>query len=207
MNKKILLAAKSKIENYSEAVRACGCTPVTEFVPEEMDDYAGLLLCGGNDINPAYYGEEIAGSVDIDYQRDEAEFDIAKRFVQAGKPIMGICRGYQLLNVLFGGSLEQHIETAHRHSSGTAEDLVHSVTANQGSIAAKLYGEHFMVNSYHHQAVKKLGNGLHITMVSEEGIIEGFEHEKFPVFGVQWHPEMDDTEYSKNLIREFYRKL
>lgn len=186
---KILLAAKTKIENYAEAVRQCGCIPITEFVPEEMASYAGLILCGGSDINPAYYGEKITGAANIDYQRDEAEFEMARKFVQAGKPIMGICRGYQLLNIVFGGTLYQHIDTADRHRSGTTEDLVHSVTAKEGSIAAKLYGESFTVNSYHHQAVRKLGAGLHITMQSEEDIIEGFEHDSLPIFGVQWHPE------------------
>ena len=186
---RILLSAVSKKENYEEAVRACGGIPIMEYKPEEKASYDGLILCGGNDINPAYYGEEIAGSVDIDYQRDEAEIAIAKEFIKAGKPIMGICRGYQLINILLGGSLHKHLDTNDKHRAGNGDDAIHLVIAEKGSIIEKLYGEKFAVNSYHHQAVKQLGKHLRITARAEDGTVEAFEHESLPIFGVQWHPE------------------
>ena len=189
MNPRILLAAKQKKENYAEAVKACGGIPILEYNPEELDGFAGLILCGGNDIDPDYYGEPINGSVNIDRERDAAEFALAKAFLKAGKPVLGICRGYQLLNILFGGTLHQHIETAGMHQANENGDMVHPVIAKSGSIVAGLYGERFMVNSSHHQAVKMLGEGLLVTMKSEDGVIEGFEHKSLAVFGVQWHPE------------------
>lgn len=198
MNPRILLAAKPKKENYAAAVKACGGIPVLEYNPEELDSFDGLILCGGSDIDPAYYGEEINGSEKIDLERDEAEFALAKAFLKAGKPVFGICRGYQLLNILFGGSLHQHIETAHIHRADENGDKVHPVIAEKESILSGLYGERFSVNSSHHQAIKVIGEGLRVTLRSEEGVIEGFEHEHLPVLGVQWHPERMCCDHSRS---------
>lgn len=152
--------------------------------------YDGLILCGGNDTDPGYYGEKICGAVDIDYARDRAEFALLDAYVKAGKPVLGICRGFQMINIYFGGSLYQHIDTAAEHASGADYDLIHTVRAEENSMIHALYGAAFVVNSYHHQAIKRLGNELSVTMMTEDGrIIEGVEHEKFPIFGVQWHPE------------------
>ena len=207
---RILLSAVSKKENYEEAVRASGGIPIMEYKPEEMATYDGLILCGGNDINPAYYGEELAGAVDIDNKRDEDEFAIAKEFIKVGKPIMGICRGYQLINILLGGSLHQHLDTTDKHRAGNGDDAVHLVIAEKGSIVEKLYGTKFATNSYHHQAVKQLGKNLIITARAEDGTVEAFEHESLPIFGVQWHPERmccnhkrEDTVDGKTLFQLF----
>ena len=189
MKPRIILAAKQKKENYVEAVKACGGIPVLEYTLDELDSFDGLILCGGGDIDPAYYGEPINGSVNIDAERDAAEFAVAKAFLKTGKPILGICRGCQLLNILFGGTLYQHIETAGMHKANENGDMVHPVIAASGSIVAELYGDRFTVNSAHHQAVKTLGEGLRVSMKSEEGVIEGIEHESLPIVGVQWHPE------------------
>lgn len=173
---------------YEEVVTACGAEAVCEMYPEISTDYDGLLLCGGADIEPAFYSEENQGSVNINIQRDENEIAITKAFVDAGKPILGICRGHQLLNVAFGGNLHQHIPTADDHHAPGGE--VHTVTAVGESYLSRIYGEHFAVNSAHHQAVNKLGEGFRVTLVSEnDGVIEAMEHETLPIFGVQWHPE------------------
>lgn len=187
---KILLSGNQKLQNYIDAVNGTGGLAVAKYLPEINTDYDGLILCGGNDIDPMYYDEEIDGAVDIDYARDEAEFALLKEFIEIGKPVMGICRGCQLINVFFGGSLYQDINNAAEHSSFSDFDLIHRVIAVKGSTAEKIYGTDFVVNSFHHQAIKKLGKELKATMMSVDNtVIEGFEHDSLPVFGVQWHPE------------------
>ena len=186
---RILLSASSKTNYYIDAVLAAGGEPVLEYCPSaSAEGYDGLILCGGNDIDPAYYGEGMDGAVNIDAARDKADFALFDVFMKAGKPILGICRGCQLLNVAFGGSLCQHLPNADQHTSGTSDDLVHLVRAERESVFFGLYGEQFSVNSWHHQAAKVLGKGLRLAMTAD-GVIEGFEHETLPVFGVQWHPE------------------
>lgn len=187
---KILLSGSTKTHNYVDAVEKLGGIAVAQYLPEYDSSCDGLILCGGSDISPNYYGEELNGSVNIDDARDKAEMNLIRQFVEAGKPILGICRGCQILNVYFGGSLYQHIDNAREHASNADYDLIHPVTAEKGSVPARLYGTDFVVNSYHHQAVKKLGDGFRITMVSgPERIVEAIEHETLPIFAVQWHPE------------------
>jgi len=126
--------------------------------------------------------------VEIDFLRDEAEFELFKAFVEAKKPIMGICRGFQLINVALGGSLYQDLADANIHTNKTDYYITHEVEAAEGSIYEKFYGKNFPINSSHHQGVKKLACGLKTTLMYK-GIIEGFEHESLPIFGVQFHPE------------------
>lgn len=191
MKPKILLAANLKKEFYVAAVEACGGIADAQYLPAPSLDYDGLILCGGNDINPARYGEEINGAVNLDLPRDEAEFALAKLYIEAKKPVLGICRGCQLLNVFFGGTLEQDIASSALHRSGTDYYLTHEAVSEKDSILGRMYGEKFRVNSYHHQAVKKLGAGLRVTQWSwNKTVVEGFEHVSLPVLGLQWHPEM-----------------
>ena len=103
MKLRLLLAANQKKELYANAVEACGAIADVKYAPDDNVDYDGLILCGGNDINPSYYNEEINGSVNIDDTRDKAEFVLLNKFLKTGKPILGICRGFQLMNVAFGG--------------------------------------------------------------------------------------------------------
>lgn len=187
---KILLLAKAEQENYIRAVEACGAKAVAKYLPDEDIDYDGLILCGGSDIHPRYYGEGIDGSVDIDEERDRTEIAVAKKFLQTGKPILGICRGMQLLNVVLGGTLIQHLSQVKQHRADDKRDLIHEVVAQKGSLFEELYGTRFCINSLHHQALKKMGEGLCATLYSADGkVIEGCEHIDKPYFGVQWHPE------------------
>ena len=217
MSVKILLATNSGRENYINAIEHCGGSATATYLNDVGTDFDGLILCGGNDIDPQYYGEELNGAVKVDKERDEAELLLARQFIDAGKPVMGICRGYQLLNVYFGGTLHQHIENVTEHRSCGTEgegDLVHLVKAAKGSIVNRLYGDEFSVNSYHHQAIKKMGKHLKITMTSmDRTVIEGMEHETLPVFGVQWHPERMCFENSRKdtvngaLLFEYFIQL
>ena len=189
MKIRLLLAANQKKELYANAVEACGAIADVKYAPHDNVDYDGLILCGGNDINPSYYNEALNGSINIDDRRDKAEFVLVKKFLETGKPILGICRGFQLLNVVFGGTLIQHLESVQAHRKATPPELVHFATAEKGSIFENLYGTRFSVNSYHHQGLDKIGNGLRITMRSDDGLPEAFEHKSAPYLGVQWHPE------------------
>jgi len=190
MKPKILLSTGSSPENYIEAVIGCGGIPTAQYLPEPDTSYDGLILCGGGDIDPSYFGEEVNGSRNIDQARDQAEFALVKAYIEMGKPVLGICRGHQILNVYFGGSLHQDLSNAACHSSFADYDLIHPVAAERHSLLASLFGAEFVVNSSHHQAVKALGEGLKVTLRSgKDGTVEGIEHNFLPVFGVQWHPE------------------
>ena len=208
---KILLSYGSSVNRYIEAIESLGAEAVAEYLPPVDTSYDGLLLCGGNDIDPKRYGEEINGAVNIDYERDEAEFALLKAYVEAGKPVFGICRGYQLMNAFFGGTLYQHLPETDKHRSADSKyDLAHEVKAIPGSVLANLYGESFTVNTSHHQAVKVLGDGLRATAFWNDRYIEAFEHSSLPILGVQWHPERmcfacerEDTVSGADILKYF----
>ncbi len=214
MKPRILLAVNSKKENYINAVNYCGGIAVPQYCPQPSTEYDGLILCGGNDIDPKYYGEDVNGSVQIDAMRDSAEWALAKAFIEKKKPIMGICRGCQLLNVVFGGSLYQDIPNAGEHSSFSDYDLVHNVSVRRESFLYDMYGAKFAVNSFHHQAIKDVGTGLNIIATTPDNqTIEGVSHRELPIFGLQWHPERmcfenkrEDT-VDGSLVFEFFVQL
>ena len=139
MKPRILLSASANNINYINAVAGCGGIPFASYLPEVNTDFDGLILCGGGDIHPHYYHQEIDGSGEIDEARDDAEFALAKAFIEAGKPVLGICRGLQLLNVYFGGTLIQDLDNANEHTSKAGYDLIHPVHAAEGSVVHALF--------------------------------------------------------------------
>ena len=189
MEKIRLLLSCEVARNYVEAFENLGVETTAKYLPEVDTSFDGLVLCGGSDIHPSRYGEEVDGSVDMDVPRDEAEFALLKAYLEAGKPILGICRGHQLMNVYFGGSLYQDMSQAQWHDQVNDKDSVHPITALPDSVLGKLYGQEFPVNSAHHQAVKKLGDGLRATAYWNGEVVEAMEHTQYPILGVQWHPE------------------
>lgn len=185
----ILLSGKKKIEYYVDAVEGVGGIATAGYLPAVDTSYDGLIICGGSDMHPSYFGEPINGSVKIDIERDKVEFALLEAYVKAGKPVLGICRGMQIINVFFGGGMYQHIPNAAEHTSPDC-DLVHTVTAVEGSRLASLYGTSFAVNSHHHQAVSTIGKGLAVVARTDDGtVVEAVEHTSLPILGVQWHPE------------------
>jgi len=176
-----ILLPQNRFRNYVFALESLGA----EITFDENDDCGGLLLPGGGDIHPRLYGEEIDGSKNIDEQRDERETALLAKFVSMKKPVLGICRGVQLINVFFGGSLYQDIQD---HTCFEDGDRLHG-SHTDSAILKSIYSGSFTVNSSHHQAVKKLGNGLRAVQWAEDGTVEAVCHETLPVFGVQWHPE------------------
>ncbi|MBR6789365.1 MAG: gamma-glutamyl-gamma-aminobutyrate hydrolase family protein [Oscillospiraceae bacterium] len=177
---------------YGAAIAAAGGIPVQtmEFAAEELADLCdGLLLSGGEDVDPARYGETILNDTVIaDTRRDAYEFPLAKAFLDRGKPILAICRGFQVLNVVLGGDLWQDLpeQLGFIHSNSK---LRHPCFTEEGSIIREIFGAEFKVNSTHHQAVRRLGEGLKVTGRSIEGIVEAYEHETLPIIGTQFHPE------------------
>ena len=147
---KLLLSVGDDSVNYVEAISGLGAEPTAQYLPAVDISYDGLILCGGRDLHPSCYGEEIDGSVNMDIDRDEAEFALMQAYMDAGKPILGICRGHQLINVYFGGSLHQDIADAIAHKRQNGCDIIHAVTAEPDSVLGKLYGETFTTNSIHH---------------------------------------------------------
>jgi len=169
-----------RLKNYEDALSLVGARCAE--TPWEADL---LLLPGGGDVHPRFYGRALGGATDIDEARDERELALVDEFLREEKPIVGICRGLQLLNVSFGGTLRQHIEG---HDQVHNRDRLHIVHAAPGLLRT-LYGARFTVNSAHHQAVETLGDGLQILACAPDGTVEAIAHESLPVFAVQWHPE------------------
>lgn len=178
--------------NYENAVLQAGGDPCSFYLPPLDDSYDALLLCGGDDVDPAYFGQENTASRGIDADRDRVELVLARMYLDAGKPILGICRGHQLLNIVLGGTLIQDIgDPLHLfHTRGDLpDDRIHPVRALEGSFLYKCYGPVFPVNSSHHQVVDRIGKGLKPVAWAESNMVEALQHKTLPVRCVQWHPE------------------
>lgn len=180
---------------------------VTEF-PVEVLDYAnsmdGLILQGGADIHPSCYGQTPNyPDYETDVVRDQFELELLSAFVEAKKPVLGICRGMQLINILFGGSLHQDVVdvgvAAHPHVMKEAEENYrHGLQLVAGGWLSQRHGGllEAQVNSIHHQGVDRLGNGLSIEAYSQDGVVEAIRHRDHAfVVGVQWHPEFHGSRY------------
>lgn len=182
-------------KSYCAAVEAAGGEPCLFYLPAADDSYDALLLCGGEDVAPDRFGQENDGSDEPDLERDAAEFALMEKYVAAGKPILGICRGHQLINVALGGDLIQHIgdELCLFHRRGDLpDDRIHPIRAlESGFVHRLLAAQNLLVNSSHHQAVGRLGDGLRAVAWAESGLVEAIEHESLPIRGVQWHPERE----------------
>jgi len=189
------------LPNYISALKIIG-VPLAERA-EAAD---ALLLPGGGDIHPKYYGQRICGARAINEARDMREFSLVRQFAATERPIFGICRGLQLLNICFGGTLRQHIDG---HSQICGADRLH--TAQNSDRLLALYGEYCAVNSAHHQAIDLLGKNLRAIQWANDGTIEAFRHSSLPIFAVQWHPERLCGAFARSdaadgllLLRDFF---
>ena len=144
-----------------------------------------LLLPGGGDLEPWRYGRENTASRSLEPERDEAELRLLQDFTAAGKPVLGVCRGLQVINVFFGGTLAQDIPG---HGALEGRDRLHAVRTAPSALLPFL-GEKALVNSAHHQAADRLGTGLRAVQWAADGVVEALCHRRLPVWGVQWHPE------------------
>lgn len=179
-------------QSYADAVeRAGGMTAL--ITGEDAARWAelgdGLLLTGGVDIEPHRYGEKSGPACgETDPLRDRDELSLFSAFCRAKKPVLGICRGIQIINVALGGTVFQDLPSQ-MGAEGHADGAVHPVTAAGGGWLEGLFGRNFEVNSYHHQAVRELGEGLRADASAPDGVVEAAVHETLPVWAVQWHPE------------------
>ena len=171
--------------NYRRAIEAAGGHVHFGDTPDFELRCDGLLLPGGGDLEPWRYGQPNIASRGLEPQRDAAEFALLDRFVAEKKPILGICRGLQSINVYFGGTLAQDISG---HSALDTGDRFHPVRTAP-SFLSELCGDCAFVNSAHHQAVERLGQELCAVQWAPDGVVEALFHQILPIWGVQWHPE------------------
>ncbi len=179
---------------YIDAIENAGGLPVLlagSQMPERfIGQIDGFLLSGGGDIAPHYFGQERHPKAEnIQPERDAFELSLLETVRRLKKPVLGICRGMQLLAVAYGGDLYQDIgEFAPAHILD--KDERHCIRLIDGSILSRLFACAYLpVNSSHHQCVRRLGNGQNASAYSLEGFVEAFESDDGTVFGVQWHPE------------------
>ena len=201
---------------YVESLRRAGAVPVLippqpENAADVIDELDGLVLAGGDDCDPAAYGEQRHDTVEpMDPRRQSNDLSLAKVARERGIPTLGICLGVQVMNVAAGGSLMQDIdsqmETEIRHASEPEDRARHDILVEQGTRLAEILGDRELnVNSSHHQAIKKVGQGLRVTALAPDGVIEGLEDPRHPFYvGVQWHPEdMSSEDSAASLFRAF----
>lgn len=187
--KKILVAGLTKdTENYVEVLKYLGADPVVTLHPESVYSFDGLVLPGGGDICPSYFNQPVIDTRKSDPDLDRMQFHVLYQFLHTHKPILGICKGMQLLNVFFGGDIKQHVDSENLHQWNGA-DQWHLTIASETSVLQKLYGKKFEVNSAHHQTIDALGQDLQIIQNSQDGLPEAICHEFLHILGVQWHPE------------------
>lgn len=174
--------------SYIKACTQSGIQPVLSDQIEDEQYFDGLLLPGGGDISPIFYHRKNRGSQNIHIAEDIIQLLLFHRFFEQKKPILGICKGMQLINVALGGSLIQELPTGKLHTYNNG-DRYHNTKALPGSLLHSLYGNDCITNSAHHQAINKPASQLSVTQYATDGTIEAIEHLTHPVIGVQWHPE------------------
>ncbi len=201
-------------ENYIRAIEESGGLPSilrpcmdNDYFKHIIKRYDGFLFCGGGDIDPKYYGEEKNEFIkNVCSLRDRFEEKLFMHALSAKKPILGICRGSQVINVFLGGSLHRHIDGhVQQEKRNTA---THSVIIKQNTLLGNIIGiGEIKVNSFHHQAIKRLATGAEINALSHDGYIEAFHYRDHPfLLCVQWHPEACFEDHKSKLIfRSFIR--
>ena len=199
---------------YVAAVAAAGNTPVVlpattdrELVARMLAPLDALLLCGGEDVEPRRYGAKPSPRLGkVNRRRDAWEFLLLDEAVKRRLPVFGICRGCQVINVYFGGTLWQDLPSERPGQIAHRSKELHSVRIVQGSRLAKsLRAETLKVNTSHHQAVKDLASGFRAVAFAPDGVVEAIESDTLPVAGVQFHPERLFVLLGREEFRELFK--
>ena len=210
-------------EKFINSIECAGGIPLVlpyvsdmEDIRAQVDVCDGILLCGGMDIHPIYYGEEPHEKLEfVNSKEDDYQIKVARMSLNLHKPILGICRGHQLLNIVCGGTLYQDMSevprcTIKHNQISKRYEPYHSINIEKDSKLEKILGTSTLVNSLHHQCIKELGTGLRATAYSKDGVIEAIEMpDRDFVMGFQWHPEemaMHRNENMLEIFKEFVRK-
>lgn len=181
--------------SYVRSVVKAGGLPILlpvvdgEVLDELLASIDALVLTGGGDVDPRRYGADLHEATgNVDGPRDDHDADLIGRLLSRPMPTLGICRGTQILNVVFGGTLDQHRPD---HDVAAAKDTAHDVDVAEGSRLAGIVGPGRLgVNSLHHQTLGRLGDGVRPVAVSPDGVVEAIELDEHDhVLAVQWHPE------------------
>ena len=204
--------------DYSNSVINSGGIPVIlpitdnlEVIKEQVKYFDGLILSGGGDPDPNLYGEDCLQELgDITPERDAFELAILEEFLKTKKPILGICRGLQLMNVFYGGTLYQdikYVDTNIQHKQKWLADLpTHDINILENNILFEIFGKKARTNSFHHQMIKDLWKELTSIATANDGVVEAIQNKNYPFFyGVQWHPEMMSTRGNEDMKKIFDR--
>ncbi len=189
--------------------RAVRITPSHPFDADKLD---GLVIGGGSDIDPRLYGaRRHPKTVHIDHKRDKMEWALIEKLYRRKVPMLGICRGMQMLNVFFGGTLNQHILDMDLPYTHQKSALPHKIVFIKPHtlLYSILKVRQCEVNSIHHQAVEKVGKGLQVSATDKNKIVQAIEHTDYPfLLGVQWHPEyMPQSSLQRKLFQAFVDKV
>ena len=217
--KRIMIAGfvepDEKYENYVKAMELLGAQPFISLEVEDFDKADALILPGSRqDMNPKLWGAEDECSNDINDELDRIQWELMEKAVESKKPVLGICRGMQFINVALGGTLYQDIpsqyETDIQHQRIVkGVEIYHTATLDKDSRLAQILGawKDVKVNSSHHQSVKELAEGFKITGKAPDGIAEAMENEDGSIICVQWHPErMQEEEMYRKLFADFIER-
>jgi putative glutamine amidotransferase len=195
--------------SYIHALEQAGLAPVLitpahapSSIAALVEGCAGLVLSGGEDVDPTHYGEQPSPALGrVEPLRDAMEFEALRHATSRGMPVFGICRGLQVINVFFGGTLYQDIMTDREgehlphEQGGSWYDRSHDATVFPETMLSRIVStSRLHINSFHHQAVKHLGKDLRVVARADDGLVEAIEHRTYPwLLGVQWHPERNEA--------------
>ena len=176
-------------------VREMGVDAVIVTGGYDPSQYDGIIIPGGGDLDPSRYGQANTGSSNIDNALDDRQIDAVKRSAEAGKPVLGICKGIQLVNVAFGGTLNQNI--------GGHMGVWHSAHVVAGGWLSGVYSGSVSVLSYHHQSIRDLAPGFQVDMRAGDGTVEAISNSAKRVYGVQFHPEQMNNDTGNRCMKQF----
>lgn len=207
--------------HYSDSIIKIGGTPIIlpltddeETIFKYIDLIDGLILTGGDDINPQLFQEESLPETQIpDLKRDSFDMLLIRYAIKKNIPILGVCRGMQLLNIYFGGSLYQDLKyneevyLKHLQGVGSPHIPVHKIIPVEDSFLDRLFTKDLWVNSFHHQSIKEVGGNLQISAKSSDNVIEAIEYidNNHFILGVQWHPEMMYSQGNNRDMKELFQ--